>query len=85
MDTYSATHGDITTHCPLGSSEVVEWGGDNQLHAGIRQRERLGFGTKQMGKGMGRVALGEIMENFPVILDKTSPVIHDWTLGFSVP
>ena len=74
-----ATHGDIATHGPLVNVEVVEWGGENQLHAGIRQRERLGFGTKQMGKGMGRVALGEMMENFPVILDKTSSVIHDWT------
>ncbi len=43
------------------------------------------FGTKQMGKEMGWVALGEMMENFPVLMDKTSPVIHDWTLGFSVP
>ena len=74
-----ATHGDIATHCPLVSAEVVEWGGDNQLHAGIRQRERLGFGTKPRRNEMGRVALGEIMESFPVIMDKTSPVIHDWT------
>ncbi len=55
------------------------------LHAGIRQRECLCFGTKQMGKGMGRVALGEIMEDFPVLMDKTSSVIHDWTLDFYVP